>query len=489
VRTYRLPVTLLGAVIAFGTFQMPVAESTAPNVDTVGVVDPGQGRWHLSNLDGDVTSFHYGNPGDVPFVGDWDCDGVDTPGLYRRSDGFVYLRNSNTTGGADVRFFFGNPNDVPLAGDFDKDGCDTVSVYRPTESRVFIINVLGSGGGALGPAAFDYFFGNPGDQPFTGDFDGDGIDTIGLHRESTGLVYFRNSHTQGFADSEFTYGNPGDRFVAGDWTADGIDTPALLRPVDRRIYFRYSNSFGVADRTMQFGGGAGLIPVGGVFGILTPGPDQVAGLKVTTGGGSGEIGVSWLPVTGATGYDVYWSLLPGDLKTVVGTVDETADQFGVPWSSATRLYVDGLGARFPRNLAGGLECYRVAARDALGREGPLSAERCLIPSVPLTPSVAPGAGSGELVFEWKAIAGGVDRYDVYWSLLPQADKQLVATLSESADQFGLPWSSPATRFFVDGVPPRSPRSTVPGLNCYVVVVSLASGQPPTGPASAEVCLP
>lgn len=128
----------------------------------------------------------------------------------------------------------------------------------------------------------------------------------------------------------------------------------------------------------------------------------------------------------------------------------------------------------------------MAARDALGREGPLSAERCFIPSVFLTPSVAPGAGSGELVFGWKAMEVGVDRYDVYWSLLPQADKQLVATLSESADQFGLPWSSPTTRFFVDGVPPRSPRSTVPGLNCYVVVVSLASGQPPTGPASAEV---
>ena len=55
------------------------------------------------------TSFHYGNPGDVPFSGDWNCDGVETPGLYRQSDGYVYLRNSNSQGVADISFFFGNP--------------------------------------------------------------------------------------------------------------------------------------------------------------------------------------------------------------------------------------------------------------------------------------------------------------------------------------------------------------------------------------------
>ena len=75
-------------------------------------------------------------------MGDWDCDESIPPGLYRQSDGFVYLRNSNTQGAADITFFFGNPSDIPIAGDFDSDGCDTVSVYRPAESRVFIINRL-----------------------------------------------------------------------------------------------------------------------------------------------------------------------------------------------------------------------------------------------------------------------------------------------------------------------------------------------------------
>ncbi|HSJ70286.1 MAG TPA: hypothetical protein VLA29_01435, partial [Acidimicrobiia bacterium] len=62
--------------------------------ETVGLVDPSQGRWHLRNQAGVVSSFFYGNPGDFPIMGDWNCDGVDTPGMYRQSDGFVYLRNS-----------------------------------------------------------------------------------------------------------------------------------------------------------------------------------------------------------------------------------------------------------------------------------------------------------------------------------------------------------------------------------------------------------
>ncbi len=90
----------------------------------VGLVDPSSGLWSMRDGSGQMSSFFYGNPGDVPFAGDWNCDGVDTPGLFRQSDAFAYLRNSNTQGNADVRFFFGNPSDVPLAGDFDGDGCD-----------------------------------------------------------------------------------------------------------------------------------------------------------------------------------------------------------------------------------------------------------------------------------------------------------------------------------------------------------------------------
>ena len=245
--------------------------SPASADDTVGLVDPGTGIWYLRDQAGEVTSFFYGNPSDYPMMGDWDCDGLSTPGLYRRSSGYVYLRNSNTQGIADIKFFFGNPGDIPLAGDFDGDGCDTVSIYRPSEARFYIINELGANDGGLGAADYSYFFGNPGDKPFVGDFNGDGIETVGLHRESNGFVYFRQTHTTGVADNQFFYGDPGDRLVAGDWgIVDGIDTPAIFRPNNSTFYFRHTNTQGIADS--QFGWGSGSwLPVAGTFGDLPGG--------------------------------------------------------------------------------------------------------------------------------------------------------------------------------------------------------------------------
>jgi hypothetical protein len=214
--------------------------------------------------DGNEASFSFGNPGDIPLVGDWDCDGVDTPGQYRRSNGLAYVRNSNSEGNASAQYVFGIPEDIPLAGDFNGDGCDTISIYRPSEQRVYIINRLGANGAALGPADLSFVFGNPGDKPFVGDFNADGIDTIGLHRETTGLVYFRNSHTSGFADAEFVFGDPADRLVAADWTGDGTDSPGLFRPSQARFYLRFTNSFGNADVDFPFGESPWL-PIAGSF--------------------------------------------------------------------------------------------------------------------------------------------------------------------------------------------------------------------------------
>jgi hypothetical protein len=285
--------------------------------DTVGLVDSGAGLWYLRDQAGAVTGFFYGDPGDYPFVGDWNCDGIDTPGLYRQSDGFVYLRNSNTQGVADIRFFFGNPGDIPLAGDFDNDGCDTVSIYRPGEARIYVINALGANDGGLGAADYAYIFGNPGDKPFVGDFDGDGSDTVGLHRESTGFVYFRQTHTQGIADAEFFFGDPGDRLVAGDWgVIDDIDTPAVFRPSNTTFYFRHTNTQGNADS--QFGWGSPTwLPVAGSYGPL-PGTGPDDGCPVFPADNIWNARVDSLPVHGQS----------ADYVNRIGAFDNVHADFG-----------------------------------------------------------------------------------------------------------------------------------------------------------------
>lgn len=276
--------TVVLMVLVWGLIPLPAgAEGTGR--DSVGVVDQA-GNWRLTDpLTRGRTSFVYGNPSDAPFVGDWDCDGIDTPGLYRRSTGRAFLRNENATGAADQTFMFGNPGDIPLAGDFDGDGCDSLSIYRPRDASVHIINRLGHDGGGLGAAGTVYAFGNPGDVPVVGDWDGDEIDTLALRRPSDGFVYMTNRHQAGVAESSFFYGDPGDVPVAGDWDGDGFDSLGLHRPANSTTYLRNSNSTGVADLTTH-GPGA---PVAGDFGALPqppPGPARVVSMVSKEGWGA-----------------------------------------------------------------------------------------------------------------------------------------------------------------------------------------------------------
>ncbi len=98
------------------------------------------------------------------------------------------------------------------------------------------------GGGSLPP----FFYGNPADNPFLGDWDGDGTATPGLHRPSDGKVYLRNSNTQGIADIEFFFGDPNDIPLIGDWDGDGDDTVSLYRPSEGRVYI--INELGSGNR-------------------------------------------------------------------------------------------------------------------------------------------------------------------------------------------------------------------------------------------------
>jgi hypothetical protein len=207
--------------------------------DSVGVVDPGSAFWLLLRFDGTSTEFTFGDPGDLLMIGDWDCgdwdcDGIATPGVWRLSNGDLHLRNSNSAGEADFISSFSEFEAVPVVGDSNGNGCDNVSFYLPSEGLVRIFNTpeaeIDSTDGTT-PSDIDYLFGKDGDVPFAGDFDGDGIDTIGLFRPSTGVFYLKNTHTDGPADIEFPSGAAGDVPIAGDWGVDdGVDTVAVYRP-------------------------------------------------------------------------------------------------------------------------------------------------------------------------------------------------------------------------------------------------------------------
>ena len=187
----------------------------------------------------DIT-YGFGNPGDVAVMGDWDGNGTETPGVFR--GGQWHLRNSNSTGVGDVSLGFGNPGDVPVVGDWDGDGRDTPGLFRSGLWLLRNSNTTGVHDVAFG-------FGNPGDVPITGDWNGDGRDSTGLFR--SGLWLLRNSNTTGVHQVALGFGNPSDLPLAGDWNADGIDTPGVLR--SGFWYLRNSNTTGVGDVAFAFG--------------------------------------------------------------------------------------------------------------------------------------------------------------------------------------------------------------------------------------------
>jgi hypothetical protein len=159
------------AIPAYYDFPI-VGDWDGNGTDTAGVVrvQPQRLTFLLrnSNTSGSAQiSFSYGRFG-TPVVGDWDGNGIDTPGVVR-DDGLDpgneqwLLRNSNTGGRADISFVYGRGGDFPIRGDWNGDGKDTAGVVRfvpaGLQSQWLLRNSNTSG-----PADVNFIYGR-GDRP------------------------------------------------------------------------------------------------------------------------------------------------------------------------------------------------------------------------------------------------------------------------------------------------------------------------------------
>jgi SpoIID/LytB domain protein len=154
----------------------------------------------------------------------------------------VYQGSANVARPTAVATAFGEKGDVPLSCDWNGDGVDTLGVFRA--GTFYLTNR--SGGGAADQV---FGFGQAGDQPVCGDWDGDGKDTVGLFRQ--GVVYLRNSLTTGVADGQFFFGGPTDRLVTGDWNGDGFDTVGVWRT--GAYFLTQSNIRPTTDLSIAYG--------------------------------------------------------------------------------------------------------------------------------------------------------------------------------------------------------------------------------------------
>jgi len=222
--------------------------------DTIGTYK--DGRWDLrfTNTSGsaDIITIFGGTTSDLPIVGDWNGDGLDSLGVYRSTTGVFYLANSNTAPQINYTFVLGNPNDTPLSGHWTPDMThDGAGVYRNSNGILYLKKELTTG--------FSDFFavmGNPGDTGVAGDWNTDGLDSVGVYRPSVTHWYLTNNNTPNgitFSDVDFTWNVGSGIPVVGDWDANGITTAAFYDNVNGIFTLKSANTNGATTMSITFG--------------------------------------------------------------------------------------------------------------------------------------------------------------------------------------------------------------------------------------------
>ena len=144
----------------------------------------------------------------------------DTIGVFRPSTGQWRLKNSNTSGRANLSVDFGQAGDLPIAGDWNGDGVTDLGVFR--NGQFLLQTVVGT--------ITTVNFGQAGDLPIAGDWNGDGADDFGVFRNGQFLlrkpVKVCPACPIVFLTITFNFGQAGDTPVAGDWNSTVL-TPSV----------------------------------------------------------------------------------------------------------------------------------------------------------------------------------------------------------------------------------------------------------------------
>ncbi len=227
-----------------------------------------EGEWELDDRYGlrkrPADDVAFGLRGALPISGDFNGDGYDELAMFFKGEWFVDMNGNGRWDSDDLWARLGDKNDFPVVGDWDGDGKDDIGIYGRKwkgDSRAIVKdpglpdagnprreaakNVppkrLDATGGerlmqrtAAGKMRADlidhvFQFGRPADLPVVGDWNGDGITSIGIFREGKWLLDANGDGSWNEQDQQFRYGRKGDAGIVGDWDGDGITDVGIYR--------------------------------------------------------------------------------------------------------------------------------------------------------------------------------------------------------------------------------------------------------------------
>ncbi len=165
------------------------------------------GEWNIMKPGGEVitTGVEWGAWGDVPAPGDYNGDGICDLSTWRPSDGRWRIRGITTT-------WYGQAAGMyPVPGDYNGDGTTDIAMMYPGDAggtNIWYVKGIRNRYWMLNGCVA---------KPL--DYDGDGTTDIGIYKPANGWWYIK--HLDGPTMYFKKWGQPGDIPVVGDFDGDG----------------------------------------------------------------------------------------------------------------------------------------------------------------------------------------------------------------------------------------------------------------------------
>lgn len=324
---YRAPSSApAGAVASSGIFTIYAGLGSAPRTTTIRM-PPASGQ---------------------PLLGDWNGDGIDTPGRYDRGRWFYTNAVVGSPAWQPRGTWGGQAGEIPVIGLIDADRQPDIGVFKDGAWKWQL---------SSDSTTRSLTFGAAGDIPVVGDWDGNGIDDLGVVRQGMWQLQFTGVKrapkvSRGVdvtmipetmtAIVTMPFGLATDTPVAGDWNGDGIDTPAVVRDGTTWILSEGVNRLRKTD-TLTVPMQAGQLPLVGSQGTRLdhcPTASPVAEAKAQKAARRVRPPASLSGNTAKPGYAEIQATVHDGLRYVI-TNDRTvrlAPQWGQPYFDALSVH-------------------------------------------------------------------------------------------------------------------------------------------------------